>query len=60
MSYDDNNIFAEILRGEILCKQTYENEFIVSLYDINLQKKIHALVIPKVKYTDLVDCSLHA
>ena len=57
MSYDDNNIFAKILRGEIPCKKIYENEFIFSFYDINPQKKIHALVIPKGKYIDLDDFS---
>ena len=60
MSYDENNIFAKILRGEIPCKKIYENEFILSFYDINPQKKIHALVIPKGKYTDLDDFSLNA
>ena len=58
MKYDDNNIFAKILRGEIPCKKIYENEFVLSFYDINPQKKIHALVIPKGKYIDLDDfCS---
>ena len=52
MSYDDNNVFAKILRGEITCKKIYEDNFILSFYDINPQKKIHALVIPKGKYTD--------
>ena len=55
MSYDDNNIFAKILRGEIPCKKIYEDEFVLSFYDINPQKKIHALVIPKGKYIDLDD-----
>ena len=57
MSYDDNNIFAKILRGEIPCKKIYEDEFILSFHDINPQKKIHALVIPKGKYVDLDDFS---
>ncbi len=60
MSYDDNNIFAKILRGEIPCKKIYEDEFIFSFYDINPQKKIHALVIPKGKYVDLDDFSENA
>ena len=60
MSYDDNNIFAKILRGEIPCKKIYEDEFVLSFYDINPQKKIHALVIPKGKYVDLDDFSLNA
>ena len=55
MSYDDNNIFAKILRGEIPCKKIYEDDFVLSFYDINPQKKIHALVIPKGKYIDLDD-----
>ena len=60
MSYDDNNIFAKILRGEIPCKKIYEDEFILSFHDINPQKKIHALVIPKGKYIDLDDFSQKA
>ena len=60
MSYDDNNIFAKILRGEIPCKKIYEDDFILSFYDINPQKKIHALVIPKGKYIDLDDFSDNA
>ena len=55
MSYDNNNIFAKVLRGEIPCKKIYEDEFVLSFYDINPQKKIHALVIPKGKYVDLDD-----
>jgi histidine triad (HIT) family protein len=60
MSYDNNNIFAKILRGEIPCKKIYENDFVLSFYDINPQKKIHALVIPKGKYVDLDDFSQNA
>jgi histidine triad (HIT) family protein len=57
MTYNDNNIFAKILRGEIPCKKIYEDDHVLSFYDINPQKKIHALVIPKGKYTDLDDFS---
>ena len=60
MSYDDNNIFAKILRGEIPCKKIYEDDFVLSFYDINPQKKIHVLVIPKGKYVDLDDFSSNA
>ena len=60
MSYDDNNIFAKILRGEIPCKKIYEDDFVLSFHDINPQKKIHAIVIPKGKYIDLDDFSLNA
>lgn len=55
MKYDDNNIFAKILRGEIPCKKIYEDDYVLSFYDINPQKKIHALVIPKGKYINLDD-----
>ncbi len=51
--YDNNNIFAKILREEIPCKKIYEDKYILSFFDINPQKKIHALIIPKGKYIDL-------
>ena len=60
MSYDKNNIFAKILRGEIPCKKIYENKYILSFYDINPQKKVHALVLPKGEYIDLDDFSSRA
>ena len=55
MSYDKNNIFAKILRGEIPCKKVYENKYVLSFHDINPQKKVHVLVIPKGEYIDLDD-----
>ena len=55
MSYDKNNIFAKILRKEIICKKIFENDHVLSFYDINPQKKIHALVIPKGDYINLDD-----
>ena len=60
MVYDDNNIFAKILRGEIPCNKIYEDEFVLSFHDINPQKKIHALVIPKGKYVNLEDFTSNA
>ena len=60
MSYDDSNIFAKIVRKEIPCNKIYEDDFVLSFHDINPQKKIHALVIPKGKYVDLDDFSLNA
>ena len=60
MSYDNNNIFAKILRGEIPCKKIYEDEFVLAFYDVNPQKKIHALVIPKGEYVNLDDFSSKA
>ena len=55
MDYDKNNIFAKILRKEIPCKKIFENDHVLSFHDINPQKKIHALVIPKGEYIDLDD-----
>jgi histidine triad (HIT) family protein len=55
MSYDTKNIFAKILRGEIPCQKVYENEYVLSFYDISPQRKIHVLVIPKGEYIDLDD-----
>ena len=55
MNYDKNNIFAKILRKEIPCEKIYEDEFVLAFHDINPQKKIHALVIPKGEYINLDD-----
>ena len=60
MTYDDQNIFAKILRGEIPCKKIYEDKYILSFHDINPQKLVHALVIPKGKYVDFDDFSVNA
>ncbi len=63
MTYDKNNVFAKILRGEIPLKsedKIFENDFVLSFYDINPKKKIHALIIPKGEYTDLDDFSKRA
>ena len=44
MNYDKNNVFAKILRGKkFLAIKVYENEYVLSFYDINPQKKIHAV-----------------
>ena len=55
MAYDKNNIFAKIIRGEIPCNKIYEDEFVLAFHDINPQKKVHALVIPKGEYVNLDD-----
>ena len=60
MTYDKNNIFAKILRGEIPCKKIYEDEYVLAFHDINPQKKVHALVISKGEYVDLDDFSSKA
>ena len=60
MKYNENNIFAKILREEVPCKKIYEDDHVLSFEDINPQKKIHALVIPKGKYINLDDFSTKA
>ena len=55
MSYDNENIFAKILRSEIPCDKIYEDEYILSFRDINPQAKIHVLIIPKEQYLDIAD-----
>jgi histidine triad (HIT) family protein len=53
--YDDGNIFAKILRGEIPCKKVFEDDFSLAFHDINPQAPVHVLVIPKGKYISLAD-----
>ena len=58
--YDDQNIFARILRGEIPCKRVYEDEFALAFHDINPQAPVHILVIPKGSYVSMADFTTHA
>ena len=58
--YDDNNIFARILRGEIPSKKIYEDQWALAFHDIAPQAPIHVLVIPKGKYCSFADFSAHA
>jgi diadenosine tetraphosphate (Ap4A) HIT family hydrolase len=55
MSYDENNIFAKILRGDIPCYKIYEDAYALAFQDINPQAPVHVLVIPKGQYTSLAD-----
>jgi diadenosine tetraphosphate (Ap4A) HIT family hydrolase len=58
--YDDNNIFARILRGEIPSKKAYEDEWALAFHDINPQAPVHVLIIPKGKYCSFADFSAQA
>ncbi|MEP2735784.1 MAG: histidine triad nucleotide-binding protein [Erythrobacter sp.] len=58
--YDDENIFAKILRGEIPSTKVYEDEWAYAFEDINPQADIHTLVIPKGKYVSWDDFSAKA
>ena len=58
--YDDQNIFAKILRGEIPSKKVFENEFALAFHDIAPQAPVHVLVIPKGRYVSWADFSAQA
>tara|TARA_B110000263_G_scaffold62706_1_gene53946 strand:- start:879 stop:1229 length:351 start_codon:yes stop_codon:yes gene_type:complete len=58
--YDQNNIFAKILRKEIVCDSVYEDEKVLFFNDINPQAKIHILGIPKLEVIDFGDFVLKA
>lgn len=58
--YDDNNIFARILRGEIPSRKVYEDEHALAFHDINPQAPHHVLVIPKGRYVSWDDFSATA
>ena len=53
--YDENNIFAKIIRGEISCRKFYEDDEVLFFYDINPVTKIHVLGIPKKPFIDFSD-----
>ena len=53
--YDENNIFAKIIRSEIPCDKVFENEFVLCFKDINAKAKLHVLIIPKKQYVDISD-----
>lgn len=58
--YDDTNVFAKILRGEIPCRKEYEDEWALAFHDINPQTPVHVLAIPKGRYCSLADFSAAA
>jgi histidine triad (HIT) family protein len=58
--YDDQNIFARILRGEIPSRKVFEDEWALAFHDIAPQAPLHVLVIPKGRYVSLADFSANA
>ncbi len=58
--YDDQNIFAKILRGEIPNKTVYENDHALAFHDIQPQAPVHVLIIPKGPYVSLDHFALDA
>ncbi|MBM7407348.1 MULTISPECIES: histidine triad nucleotide-binding protein [Sphingomonas] len=60
LPYDDSNIFARILRGEIPAKRVYEDDYALAFHDIAPQAPTHVLVIPKGAYVSWDDFSARA
>jgi diadenosine tetraphosphate (Ap4A) HIT family hydrolase len=57
LAYDENNIFARILRGEIPAQRVYEDEHALAFHDINPQAPVHILAIPKGRFVSWDDFS---
>jgi histidine triad (HIT) family protein len=60
MTYDTNNIFAKILRGDIPCKKAFENEHVLAFHDIAPKAPVHILVLPKKAYVGMDDFTANA
>ena len=60
LPYDDDNIFAKILRGDIPCQKVYEDEWAFAFNDIKPQAPTHILVVPKGRYVSWDDFSAKA
>jgi diadenosine tetraphosphate (Ap4A) HIT family hydrolase len=60
LPYDDSNVFAKILRGELPCKKVLEDEHSLAFHDINPIAPVHILVIPKGRYVSWDDFSERA
>jgi len=60
LPYDDENVFAKILRGEIPCNKVYEDEWALAFHDIAPQAPVHVLVVPKGPWVSWDDFSAEA
>lgn len=60
LPYDDQNIFARILRGEIPSARVYEDDWAIAFEDISPQAKVHTLIIPRGAYVTWDDFSVRA
>lgn len=60
MAYDDNNVFARILRRELPCRQVYASEHALAFHDINPLAPTHVLVVPRGPYATLHDMTARA
>ena len=60
LPYDDGNVFARILRGELPCRKVFEDDHVLAFDDINPVAPTHILVIPKGRYVSWDDFSANA
>lgn len=60
MSYNEKNIFAKIINGEIPCNKVYEDDSLLAFHDIQKAATVHILLIPKQPYTSFNDFTLNA
>jgi diadenosine tetraphosphate (Ap4A) HIT family hydrolase len=58
--YDDSNIFARILRGELASTRIYEDDWAIAFHDINAHAPVHILVIPRGRWRSWADFSAGA
>ena len=58
--YDNNNVFAKMLRGEMKCTKVFENDFAIAFKDIFPVAPIHVLVVPKTKHIEFGDFCINA
>ncbi len=59
-AYDDTNVFARIVRGELPCDKVFEDRHTLAFRDIQPQSRVHLLVIPKGRYVSMADFSARA
>ena len=58
-AYDDANVFARILRGEIPSSRVYEDEWAMAFHDITPRAPVHVLVVPRGRWVSLADFTAH-
>lgn len=58
--YDENNVFAKMLKGDIPVNKIYEDDYAIAFADIHPKAPVHLLVIPKGAYTDFSDFTAKA
>ena len=58
--YDESNVFAKILGGDLPCKKVYEDDWALAFHDINPLAPVHILVVPKGSYVSWDDFSANA